>query len=81
MEETCWSKLNSELIKIPSKVSFVLVVSEALPIDTSIGVLELKSKLYFPGLAFRWLYWNQWKSLLEINFYSEITVWMSLMQE
>ena len=53
MEETCWSKLNSELIKIPSKVSFVLVVSEALPIDTSIGVLELKSKLYFPGLAFR----------------------------
>ena len=53
MEETCWSKLNSEVIKIPSKVSFVLVVSEALPIDTSIGVLELKNKLHFPGLALR----------------------------
>ena len=29
MEETCWSKLSSETIKIPNKVSFVLVVSEA----------------------------------------------------
>ena len=29
MEETCWSKLSSESIKIPSKISFVLVVSEA----------------------------------------------------
>ena len=25
MEETCWSKLNYESIKIPSNVSFVLV--------------------------------------------------------
>ena len=39
MEETCWSKLRSESIKIPSKVSFVLVVSEGSPIDTSVGVL------------------------------------------
>ena len=44
MEETCWSKLTSESIKIPSKVFFVLVLSEASPIDTSVGVLELKSK-------------------------------------
>ena len=44
MEETCWSKLSSESIKIPSKVSFVLVLSEASPIDTSVGVLELKSR-------------------------------------
>ena len=44
MEETCWSKASSESIKVPSKVSFALVVSEASPIDTSIGVLELKSK-------------------------------------
>ena len=44
MEETCGSKLSSESIKIPSKVSFVLVLSEASPIDTSVGVLELKSK-------------------------------------
>ena len=39
MEETCWSKLRSESIKIPSKVSFVLVVSEGSPIVTSVGVL------------------------------------------
>ena len=44
MGETCWSKLSSESIKIPSKVSFVLSLSEASPIDTSVGVLELKSK-------------------------------------
>ena len=49
MEETCWSKLSSESVKIPSKVSFVLVLSEASPIDTSVGVLELKSKWHFPG--------------------------------
>ena len=40
MEEICWSKLRSESIKIPSKV----VVTEASPINTSVGVLELKSK-------------------------------------
>ena len=44
MEVTCWSKLSSESIKIPSKVSFMLVLSEASPVDTSVGVLELKSK-------------------------------------
>ena len=44
MEERCWSKLSSVSIKIPSRVSCVLVVSEASPIDTSVGVLELKSK-------------------------------------
>ena len=45
MKETCWSKLSSESIKIPSKVSYVLVVSEASPIDTSVGDLELKRNL------------------------------------
>ena len=44
MEEICWSKLSSESIKIPSKVSFVLVLIEVSPIDISVGVLELKSK-------------------------------------
>ena len=44
MEETCWSKLSSESIKILHKVSFALVVIEASPIDTSVGVLDLKSK-------------------------------------
>ena len=44
MEEICWSKLSSESIKILSKVSFVLVLIEASPIDTSVGVLELKRK-------------------------------------
>ena len=44
MEEMCWSKLSFESIKIPSKVSFVLVLIEASPIDTSVGLLELKSK-------------------------------------
>ena len=44
MEEICWSKLSSESIKVPSKASFVLVASEGLPVDTSVGVLELKSK-------------------------------------
>ena len=44
MEEIHWSKLSPASIKVPSKASFVLVVSEASPIDTSVGVLELKSK-------------------------------------
>ena len=44
MEEICWSKLSSESIKIPSKVSFVLVLIEASPIYISVEVLELKSK-------------------------------------
>ena len=44
MEEICWSKLSSESIKIQSKVSSVLVLIQASPIDTSVGVLELKSK-------------------------------------
>ena len=43
-EETCWSRLSYESIKIPSKVSFVLIVSEASQIDTSDDVLELKRK-------------------------------------
>ena len=44
LEEICWSKLSSESIKIPSKVSFVIVLIEASPIDTSVGVLEFKGK-------------------------------------
>ena len=36
MEERCWSRLSSESIMIPSKVSVVLVVSETSPIDTLI---------------------------------------------
>ena len=44
VEETCCSKLTFESIKIPSKVSFVLVLIEASPRDTSVGVLELKIK-------------------------------------
>ena len=42
MKETCWSKLSSESIKIPSKVSFVLVVSEAAPIDNGTNFCEDK---------------------------------------
>ena len=34
-EETCSSKLNFESIIIPSRVSFVIVVIEASPRDTS----------------------------------------------
>ena len=51
MEEICWSKLSSEPIKIPSRVSFVLVLIETSPIDTS--VFELKSKCHFPGLILK----------------------------
>ena len=38
---------------IPSKDSFVLAVIETSPTDTSIRVVELKSKWNFPGLALR----------------------------
>ena len=44
IEEICWSKLSSESIEIPSKVSLVLVLIEASLIDTSVGILELKSE-------------------------------------
>ena len=43
MEEICWSKLSSESKKVPIKVSFVPVLIEVSPIDTSVGVLGLKS--------------------------------------
>ena len=48
IEETCWSNLSSESIKIPSEVSSVLFSSEASSTDSSDGVLELKSKRHFP---------------------------------
>ena len=44
MEKRCWSKLSSESIVFPSKVSIVLVVSETSPIDTLKGVFVLRSK-------------------------------------
>ena len=47
MEEICCSKLSSESSKIPSIVSFVLVLIEASPIDISVGVLELKVNYIF----------------------------------
>ena len=37
--EAYWSKLSCESIKIPSKVSFVLVLIEVSPIETSVRVL------------------------------------------
>ena len=42
MEELCCSKLSSESIKIPSKVSFVLVLIEATPIDNQLGFWNSK---------------------------------------
>ena len=42
MKERCWSKLRSESVVIPSKVSVVLVVSETSPIDTLIRVFVLR---------------------------------------
>ena len=42
MEERCWSKLSSESILIPSKVSAVLVVCKTSSIDTLIEVLCLE---------------------------------------
>ena len=59
MEERCWSKLSSESIMIPSKVSVVLMLSETSPIDTLTCVFVLRSKWLLPGLALRWLYSNQ----------------------
>ena len=53
VEKTCWSKLGSEPMNIPSKVSLVVVVNEASLTDRSAGVLELKSKLHFLGLYLR----------------------------
>ena len=53
MEEACWTKMSFESIKIPSKVSFELVVREASPTDTPVGALDLKSKRHFRGLALK----------------------------
>ena len=49
MKERCWSRLSFESIMIPSKVSFVLAVSEYLPIDTLIEVFVLRIKWLLPG--------------------------------
>ena len=59
MEESCWSKLSSESIMIPSKVPVVIAVREMSPIDTLIGVFVLRSKWPLLGLPLRWLYSNQ----------------------
>ena len=40
-EERCWSKLSSESIMIPSKISVVFVVSDTSPIDPLIRLLCL----------------------------------------
>ena len=64
IEARCWSKLSSEFIMIPSKVQIVL--SEAPPIATLIEVFVLRSIWLLPGVAFRWLYSNQRKSLLAV---------------
>ena len=79
MEETFWSKLSSESIKIPSKVPFVLVLSEASPTDASVGVLKLKSKCHFPGLALMIILKPVKKFVREFN--SEITGCVTLAQE
>ena len=54
MEEICSSKLRSESVVTPSKVSLVFVLIGALHIDTLKGVVELKSKYHFPRLALRY---------------------------
>ena len=56
-------------------INFVLVLSKASSIDTSLGVLELKIKWHFPGLVLR-LYWNQQNNFPEINFNLDIIVWL-----
>ena len=57
-EERCLSKLSSESIMIPSKISVVLV-SKTSPIDPLTEVFVLSSKWLLTGLALRWLYSNQ----------------------
>ena len=42
MEEICSSKLGSESIKIPSKVSLALILIEATPIDNQSGFWNSK---------------------------------------
>ena len=58
-EERCLSKLSSESIMIPSKISVVLVVSKTSLIDPLTEVFVLSSKWLLTGLALRWLYSNQ----------------------
>ena len=59
MDERCWSKLSSESMMIPNKVSAVLMVNGTSLVDTLIGPFVHRSNWLLLGLALRWLYLNQ----------------------
>ena len=57
-------RVNSESIVTPSHFSWELAAREIPSTETISGFLELSKIWDFPGLAFKWLFLNQRKSLV-----------------
>ena len=68
IEKICSSKISSEFIWIK------LDSTKAPPKLVFFGVLKLKRRWLFSGLAFMWLLLNHVKNVLVVSFNSEITV-------
>ena len=59
-----FSNFNSESVITPSNFSWELAAIEIPSTETISGFLELSKISDFPGLAFKWLFSNQRKSLV-----------------
>ena len=76
-----FSDFNFESIITPSNFSWELAVRGDPSTETISGFLELSKIWDFPGLAFKWLFLNQWKSLVAETYNSNATLVMSVAHE
>ena len=80
MSQICSSKKSSRSIKIPTSVSFVPYLIEEPSKGDTVGVFEFNKRWHFSRLAFIWLFYNQVKSLLDVDCNFEITVSVAVVQ-
>ena len=73
-----FSNFNSESIITPSNFSWELAAIEIPSTETISGFLELSKIWDFPGLAFKWLFLNQRKSLVAEACNSNATLGLSV---
>ena len=76
-----FSNFDSESIITPSNFSWELAAIEIPSTETISGFLELSKIWDFPGLAFKWLFLNQRKSLVAEACNSSATLGMSVAHE
>ena len=76
-----FSNFNSECIITPSNFSWELAAKDIPSTETILGFLGLSKILDLPGLAFKWLFLNQRKSLVAEACNSYATLGMSVAHE